>query len=104
MGLGPLEPAPAYPGHSLRDGGGVPLARGDSKGPYADTRLLTPRSQRTERKIGYWRLGIGERIAHAKVAKVGKESRYANVRNPDRVGAGFECGFEFCVAALADLA
>ena len=50
--------------------------------------------------------GLGERlrIAHAKVAKVGKESRYANVRNPDRVGAGFECGFEFCVAALADLA
>ena len=38
--------------------------------------LLTLRPQRTERKIGYWRLGIGdwgleigERIAHAKVAK-----------------------------------
>jgi hypothetical protein len=50
--------------------------------------------------------GLGERlrIAHAKDAKVGKESRYANVRNPDRVGAGFECGSEFCVADLADLA
>ena len=23
------------------------------------------------------------------------------VRNPDRVGAGFECGFEFCVADVA---
>ena len=31
-GLGPLEPTPAYPGHSLRDGGGFPLSRGDSKG------------------------------------------------------------------------
>ena len=33
-------------------------------------------------------LGVRFRIAHAKVAKVGKESRCANVRNPDRVGTG----------------
>ena len=62
------------------------------------------RARKGRLDIGDWLLGIGERIAHAKDAKVGKESRYANVRNPDRVGAGFECGFEFCVATLADLA